>query len=156
MIKQFVQNVFWGDIEYLVIDTPPGTSDEHMSVMEALSDFPNKGAVLVTTPQLVSVNDVRREITFCQKTGIPVLGIVENYSSFTCPNCRDCTPIFAENGGELLSKETGIELLAKIPIDPNLVRCGESGQNFMKTFEDSQVAKLFIQLQRKIIEKTLQ
>jgi len=154
MIKQFVQNVFWGDIDYLVIDTPPGTSDEHMSVMESLNDFPNKGAVLVTTPQLVSINDVRREITFCQKTSIPIIGIIENYSSFTCPNCHDCTPIFQENGGEILSKETGIELLGKIPIDPNLVRCGESGQNFMMTFAESDVAKIFMDLQSKILERT--
>jgi Mrp family chromosome partitioning ATPase len=152
MIKQFIENVYWSDLDVLVIDTPPGTSDEHMSVMESLKSYPNKGAVLVTTPQLVSITDVRREITFCQKTGIPIIGIVENYSSFKCPNCDECTPIFAENGGELLAKEAGIELLAKIPIDPDLVKCGESGQNFIETFGESDVAKIFDKLQARVRE----
>lgn len=90
MIKKFMTEVCWGDLDYLLIDTPPGTSDEHLSVMENIKtlNFENYSAVLVTTPQNIAVNDVRREITFCKKLGIPIAGIVENMSGFTCPNCK--------------------------------------------------------------------
>lgn len=87
MIKQFLTDVDWQDIDYLVIDTPPGTSDEHITVMENLRQFKNKGAVIVTTPQAVAIEDVRKEITFCNKTGIPILGIIENMSGYVCPFC---------------------------------------------------------------------
>lgn len=90
MIKKFMTDVAWGDLDYLLIDTPPGTSDEHLAVMENIRNmnFKDFSAVLVTTPQNLSVNDVRREITFCRKLGIPISGIVENMSGFTCPNCK--------------------------------------------------------------------
>ncbi|CAG7819360.1 unnamed protein product [Allacma fusca] len=141
MIKQFVSTVDWGSLDYLIVDTPPGTSDEHMSVIESLAGFDNKSAVLVTTPQLISVGDVRREATFCEKTGIRVLGIVENMSGFVCPNCKDCTDIFAAGGGQLLATETGLDLITKIPIDPNLTKSGENGTNFVKAFQDSPAAQ---------------
>lgn len=82
MVKQFLTDVAWGELDYLIIDTPPGTSDEHITVMENLKDVKCDGAVIVTTPQLVAIEDVRKEITFCKKTGIPILGIVENMSGF--------------------------------------------------------------------------
>ncbi|KAM4655950.1 cytosolic Fe-S cluster assembly factor NUBP2 isoform 1-T1 [Amazona ochrocephala] len=87
LIKQFVADVAWGDLDFLIVDTPPGTSDEHISTVEALRPHKLLGAVLVTTPQAVSVGDVRRELTFCKKTGLRVLGIVENMSGFVCPHC---------------------------------------------------------------------
>ena len=87
MIRQFLSDVHWQDTEYLIIDTPPGTSDEHISVMENLRAFNPDGAILVTTPQAIAVNDVRRELTFCRKTGIPVIGIIENMSGYLCPHC---------------------------------------------------------------------
>ncbi|KAJ7305784.1 hypothetical protein JRQ81_010150 [Phrynocephalus forsythii] len=88
LIKQFVTDVTWGELDFLIVDTPPGTSDEHISVVEALRPYKPLGAILVTTPQAVSVGDVRRELTFCKKTGLRVLGIVENMSGFVCPHCR--------------------------------------------------------------------
>jgi len=118
MIKQFLTDVVWGDLEYLIIDTPPGTSDEHISVMENLKSLNCDGAVIVTTPQEVAIEDVRKEITFCRKTGIPVLGIVENMSGYVCPHCSDCTNIFSSGGGGELSKLTGIPLIGTVPIDP--------------------------------------
>lgn len=87
MIKQFIRDVYWDKLDYLIIDTPPGTSDEHMSLLETLKESA-KGAVLVTTPNLVAVSDVRREITFCRKTGLNIIGLVENMSGFVCPNCQ--------------------------------------------------------------------
>ncbi|PNJ05094.1 NUBP2 isoform 14, partial [Pongo abelii] len=104
LIKQFVSDVAWGELDYLVVDTPPGTSDEHMAAIEALRPYqplgalvvttpqvPPPGALVVTTPQAVSVGDVRRELTFCRKTGLRVMGVVENMSGFTCPHCAECT-----------------------------------------------------------------
>ncbi|XP_027745389.1 cytosolic Fe-S cluster assembly factor NUBP2 isoform X5 [Empidonax traillii] len=87
LIKQFVTDVAWGDLDFLIVDTPPGTSDEHISTVEALRPYRLLGAILVTTPQAVSVGDVRRELTFCRKTGLQVLGVVENMSGFVCPHC---------------------------------------------------------------------
>jgi Mrp family chromosome partitioning ATPase len=87
MIKQFIQDVAWGDLDFLIIDTPPGTGDEHISLMEHLKDFSPSGAVVVTTPQDVAVADVRKELSFCRKVGVPVLGVVENMSGYVCPHC---------------------------------------------------------------------
>ncbi|CAG2120180.1 unnamed protein product, partial [Medioppia subpectinata] len=88
MIRQFLTDVNWGELDYLIVDTPPGTSDEHISVVECLKEFRNPdGAVLVTTPQALSIGDVRREITFCRKGNINILGVVENMSGYVCPHC---------------------------------------------------------------------
>ncbi|KAL2298731.1 hypothetical protein Nmel_014322 [Mimus melanotis] len=92
LIKQFVTDVAWGDLDFLIVDTPPGTSDEHISTVEALRPHQLLGAVLVTTPQAVSVGDVRRELTFCRKAGLRILGIVENMSGFVCPHCSVSSP----------------------------------------------------------------
>merc|ERR1712210_409164 len=104
MIKQFLTDVAWGERDVLIIDTPPGTSDEHITVMEALRGVQVEGAVLVTTPQAVAVGDVRRELTFCKKTGLKVLGIVENMSGYVCPHCSTCTNVFSSGGGKALAE----------------------------------------------------
>lgn len=88
MILQFLSEVDWGDVEYLVIDTPPGTSDEHLSAAQYLLNAGLTGAIIVTTPQEVSLLDVRKEIDFCHKTKIPILGVVENMTTFVCPKCK--------------------------------------------------------------------
>lgn len=90
MIKKFMNDVIWNDLDYLLIDTPPGTSDEHLSVLENIKahKYANYSAVIVTTPQNLAVNDVRREITFCHKVDIPISGIIENMSGFVCPHCK--------------------------------------------------------------------
>ncbi|XP_052614618.1 cytosolic Fe-S cluster assembly factor NUBP2 isoform X2 [Peromyscus californicus insignis] len=94
LIKQFVSDVAWGELDYLVVDTPPGTSDEHMATVEALRPYRPLGALVVTTPQAVSVGDVRRELTFCKKTGLQVIGVIENMSGFACPHCA---PLFSRS-----------------------------------------------------------
>ena len=101
MIKQFLTDVAWQNRDILIIDTPPGTSDEHITVMESLRTVKVDGAVLVTTPQAVAVGDVRREVTFCKKAKLKILGIIENMSGFVCPNCNDCTNIFSKGGGKV-------------------------------------------------------
>ncbi|XP_057236612.1 cytosolic Fe-S cluster assembly factor NUBP2 isoform X1 [Malurus melanocephalus] len=113
LIKQFVTDVAWGDLDFLIVDTPPGTSDEHISTVEALRPYQLLGAILVTTPQAVSVGDVRRELTFCRKAGLRILGIVENMSGFVCPHCSECTNIFSKGGGEELAKHTGVPFLGE-------------------------------------------
>uniref|UniRef100_R4G860 Cytosolic Fe-S cluster assembly factor NUBP2 homolog n=1 Tax=Rhodnius prolixus TaxID=13249 RepID=R4G860_RHOPR len=119
MIKQFLHDVYWQDIDFLVIDTPPGTSDEHITVVELVKDVCD-GAILVTTPQNVSLDDVLREITFCEKTKIPIIGIVENMSGFVCPSCKDCTNIFSSGGGIALAEKKKIPFLGTLPIDPTI------------------------------------
>jgi len=137
MIKQFLEDVVWGALDYLVIDTPPGTSDEHISVIENLKQWNPDGAVIVTTPQNVAISDVRKEITFCQKIGLPVLGVVENMSGFVCPHCSECTNIFSSEGGMLLARELNLNFLGRIPIDPELMKASEQGKNYVEMFPNS-------------------
>ena len=98
MIAQLLLEVAWGDLDVLVIDSPPGTSDEHIALVSNLNSQPElksrSGAVLVTTPQMASLQDVSREINFCRKTGINIYGVIENMSGFVCPHCNECTNIF--------------------------------------------------------------
>ncbi|XP_023236712.1 cytosolic Fe-S cluster assembly factor NUBP2 homolog isoform X1 [Centruroides sculpturatus] len=116
IIKQFLEDVYWQDIDILIIDTPPGTSDEHLSVVENIKQLKPDGAILVTTPQGVSINDVRRELTFCKKAEIPVLGIIENMSGFVCPNCSECTNIFSTGNGKLFADNANVKFLVHIKI----------------------------------------
>ncbi|KAJ1878629.1 cytosolic Fe-S cluster assembly factor cfd1 [Kickxella alabastrina] len=121
MIKQFLADVYWGDLDYLLIDTPPGTSDEHLAAVEYLQEWNPDGAVIITTPQAVALADVKKEISFCTKVGLPVLGLIENMSGFVCPHCAECTNLFSTGGGEGLAKHMEIPFLGRAPIDPNLV-----------------------------------
>ena len=135
MIEQFVNDIYWGDLDFLLIDTPPGTSDEHISIAGFLRGQ-IKGAILVTTPQSVSLIDVRREYSFCKKLEIPVLGLVENMSGFVCEHCRECTNIFSQGGGEQFSKDNNIDFLGMVPIDPMFTQLIDNGE-FYANFKDS-------------------
>lgn len=111
MIRQFLNDVCWEELDYLIIDTPPGTSDEHITVMECMKEVKCDGAIIVTTPQEVALEDVRKEVTFCRKTGISIIGVVENMSGFVCPNCQECTNIFSSGGGKSLAELVKVPLL---------------------------------------------
>ncbi|XP_056285558.1 cytosolic Fe-S cluster assembly factor nubp2 isoform X2 [Pseudoliparis swirei] len=137
MIAQFVCDVAWGELDVLLVDTPPGTSDEHLAVLENLKKHRVDGAVLVTTPQAVSTGDVRREITFCKKTGVRILGIIENMSGFVCPHCSECSNIFSKGGGEELAKLTGSTFLGAVPLDPLLSTSIEEGRDVLQSFPQS-------------------
>eukprot|EP01112_Ceratiomyxa_fruticulosa_P019224 TRINITY_DN6262_c1_g1_i1.p1 TRINITY_DN6262_c1_g1~~TRINITY_DN6262_c1_g1_i1.p1 ORF type:complete len:272 (-),score=59.58 TRINITY_DN6262_c1_g1_i1:110-925(-) len=137
MIRSFLDDVCWGELDYLIIDTPPGTSDEHIAVCEHLHKYNPDGAVIVTTPQQVSLNDVRKEISFCRKLELPILGVIENMSGYVCPHCEECTNIFSSEGGRLLAEETHTKFLGKIPIDPSLGWCGENGKDFISSYPTS-------------------
>ncbi|EPQ30158.1 uncharacterized protein PFL1_02274 [Pseudozyma flocculosa PF-1] len=121
MIKQFLGDVRWGPLDYLVIDTPPGTSDEHISILEYLRTF-QPSAVMVTTPQAVSLADNLRSLDFTRKTNLPLLGLIENMSGYVCPHCEECTNVWGKGGGEALAQRERIHFLGRIPIDPGLVR----------------------------------
>lgn len=132
MIKQFVTDVNWGPLDYLIIDTPPGTSDEHLTLCEVLRDFHPAGAVVVTTPQDVSTDDVKKELSFCHKLDLRCLGIVENMSGFVCPYCAHCTDIFSKGGGKKLAEMYEVAFLGAIPIDPNLSLAEDQGRAFVR------------------------
>lgn len=135
LIRQFLEDVSWGDLDYLIVDCPPGTGDEPISVMQLLG--PSAQAVIVTTPQDVAIDDVRRSINFCRQTHNPVLGLVENMSGFVCPHCRETVDIFNTGGGEKLAAESQISFLGRIPLDPEMVKAADAGESVLKTRADS-------------------
>jgi Mrp family chromosome partitioning ATPase len=139
LIKQFLKDVEWGELDYLVIDTPPGTSDEHLSVNSLLKESGVDGAVLVTTPQEVSLLDVRKEIDFCRKAGIRILGLVENMSGFVCPKCTHQSQIFkvTTGGGRRLAKKMGLPFLGSVPLDPRVGMACDYGESFVDNYPDS-------------------
>ena len=139
LIKQFLEDVAWGDLDYLIVDCPPGTGDEPLSTLQLLGQ--DAEAVIVTTPQGVAVDDVRRSVTFCQQLGNPVFGIVENMSGFVCPSCKETVDIFTSGGGEELASEMHVRFLGRIPLDPEIVRAGDEGYVFVKTHHESPAAQ---------------
>ncbi|RCI11518.1 hypothetical protein L249_7716 [Ophiocordyceps polyrhachis-furcata BCC 54312] len=132
MIRQFLRDVIWGETDYLLVDTPPGTSDEHISLVETLHGEARPaqmaGAVVVTTPQAVATSDVRKELNFCAKTNTRVLGVVENMSGFVCPHCAECSDIFGSGGGRSMADQFGVPFLGSVPLDVQLVALLEGGQ----------------------------
>ncbi|MCE5199830.1 MAG: Mrp/NBP35 family ATP-binding protein [Armatimonadota bacterium] len=141
VIKQFISDVDWGELDYLVVDSPPGTGDEPLSVIQLLEN--PDGAVIVTTPQDLSTADVRRSINFCHKMNLAVLGVIENMSGFICPHCGERTDIFKSGGGEKMAKEMGVPFLGKIPIDPKIVEASDSGTPYIYHYAKTEAAKAF-------------
>ncbi|KAF7283751.1 hypothetical protein GWI33_023000 [Rhynchophorus ferrugineus] len=148
MIKQFLSEVDWGQLDYLLMDTPPGTSDEHLSAVTYLSQANLTGAILVTTPQEVALLDVRKEIDFCRKTNIKILGVVENMSKFICPCCAKESEIFPANtgGARGMCEELDVPFLGSLPLDPKVTRCCDEGKNFIEDLPDSPVIKALDQI----------
>jgi ATP-binding protein involved in chromosome partitioning len=139
VIQQFLNDVDWGDLDYLVVDSPPGTGDEPLSVCQ-LIEKPT-GAVIVTTPQEISLLDVRKSVTFCKQMGLPIIGVVENMSSFVCPHCQQTIDIFKKGGGEKMTKEMGIPFLGYIPIDADIVHSADQGISFIQKYAETNAAK---------------
>lgn len=147
VIKQFLRDVLWGDLDYLIIDSPPGTGDEPLSICQLIHDL--AGALIVTTPQKVAAVDVRKSITFCRKLNVPVLGIIENMSGFACPNCGVITHIFPAGGGRTIAQDMQVPFLGSIPIDPKIAQAGDDGRAFTQQYRDSPTAEFM----RTVIEK---
>lgn len=140
MIRQFLSEVDWGQLDYLILDTPPGTSDEHLSATTYLGKTDGDwGAVLVTTPNEVSLLDVRKEISFCRKMKVPIVGVIENMAAFVCPKCTTQTEIFpAKTGGaKAMCTEMDVPYLGSLPIDPRLTKACDEGKDFVQEFAGS-------------------
>ncbi|MCK4511708.1 P-loop NTPase, partial [bacterium] len=125
VIKQFLRDVEWGDLDYLIVDSPPGTGDEPLSVAQLIKGV--DGALLVTTPQVVSTNDVRRSIGFSRQLDLPILGVIENMSGLVCPGCGTKIDVFGSGGGASMAEEMGVPFLGRIPIDPEFVTACDAG-----------------------------
>ena len=146
-IRQFIGEVEWGELDYLIIDSPPGTGDEPLTVAQTISDAK---AIIVTTPQEVSLADVRKSISFCKTLKMEIIGLVENMSGFTCPHCNKMVDLFGSGGGEKTAIAAGIEFLVRIPFDHNVVSCGDNGISLQEKYSDSHASKLFAELAEKI------
>ena len=150
MIRQFLRDVEWGDLDFLVIDLPPGTGDEPLSVCQLIEN--PDGAVVVTTPQEVALADVRRSIDFCRQLNTPVIGVVENMSGFICPHCGKNTDVFKSGAGEAMAAEMNVPFLGKVPIDPDITRSCDSGRPFVQHYAQSNTAIAFARIAKPILE----
>jgi len=154
LIAQFLKDVDWGTLDYLIVDTPPGTSDEHLSIVQLLKESGIDGAVLITTPQEVALQDVAREIDFCRKVGVRILGLVENMAGFVCPNCKAESQIFrpTTGGAVRLAKETGVELLGSVPLDPRIGKSADYGVSFLDEYPDSPATSAYLDIIQRLKE----
>ncbi len=149
VIRQFLTDVAWGRLDYLVVDSPPGTGDEPMSIAQLVGS--SAGAIIVTTPQEVAISDVRRCVTFCGELSLPVMGILENMSGLVCPKCGERIDLFKRGGGVALAQEMGVPFLGQIPMDPEVVTAGDAGIPLVRDGPQSPAAKAFTDVVRSIL-----
>ncbi len=142
-IRQFISDMDWGELDYLIIDAPPGTGDEPLSVAQTI---PNVKAIVVTTPQKVALADVRKSINFCKTVKVEIAGVVENMSGFVCPHCSETVDIFKSGGGENLARELDLPFLGKIPMDPRVVMAGDEGTPYLSSDADSPATRAFAEV----------
>lgn len=150
-IKQFLEDVEWGDLDFMVIDSPPGTGDEPLSVVQLIKDI--DGTIIVTTPQDLALLDSRKAVNFAKKLNMPVLGIVENMSGFVCPHCGKKTDLFKTGGGEKAAKEMDVPFLGRIPIEPEIVTSGDEGKPFIQFHSENQTSRIFAEIVDQVIKK---
>ncbi len=150
IIMQFLADVNWGELDYLIIDSPPGTGDEPLSVCQLIPGA--SGAIIVTTPQDVAVLDARKSAQFAKELKIPVAGIIENMSGFICPHCHIETNIFKKGGGEKAAEELKVPFLGRVPFQPEFVEFGDKGTPFVSFQEKSKSAEAFMGIVDKIKE----
>jgi len=146
-IRQFIGDVDWGDLDYLIVDSPPGTGDEPLTVAQLVKDAK---AIIVTTPQEVALADIRKSISFCRTVKMEIFGLIENMSGFECPHCNKMVDLFGTGGGEKTAKEAGIPFLGRIPFDPRMVSCGDSGVSYQGENRNSSVTKAFTSIVEKM------
>lgn len=146
-IRQFIADVEWGELDFLIIDAPPGTGDEPLTVAQTI---PDAKAVIVTTPQEVSLADVRKSISFCRTVKMDIFGLVENMSGYICPHCGEQVDLFGSGGGEKTALDAGLPFLGRVPFDPKVVACGDNGQSYQEAYPDSPVTEAFESLARKL------
>jgi Mrp family chromosome partitioning ATPase len=148
-IKQFLSDVAWGELDYLIIDLPPGTGDESLSIAQLI---PGRTAIIVTTPQDVALLDSRKAVGFAKKLNMPVIGILENMSGLECPHCNKQIELFKIGGAAKAATELGIPFLGAIPIDPKIVETGDSGEPFVMKYSKSKSAVEFNEIVKKVEE----
>ena len=151
-IKQFLGEIEWGDLDYLIIDSPPGTGDEPLSVCQLIPEA--DGSIIVTTPQDVAIIDSRKTVRFSQQLKIPVVGIIENMSGFKCPHCDKSIDLFKIGGGQKAALSLNVPFLGGIPIDTKIVETSDDGKAFIYDFANATAGKAMQEIVNKIIEKT--
>ena len=151
VIRQFISDMEWSDLDYLVIDSPPGTGDEPLTVAQTISDAK---ALVVTTPQEISLSDVRKSINFCKQVKMEMLGLVENMNGLKCPHCGELIDLFMSDGGKKTAESAGIKLLASLPIEPDVVKKADKGELTQLDQDGISFSDEFNRLVDQIIEQT--
>ena len=149
VIRQFISDVHWGRLDYLIIDSPPGTGDEPLSVAQTI---PGAKAIIVTTPQEISLADIRKSINFCRTVRMPTFGLIENMSGFVCPHCAKPIDLFGTGGGFKTALAMNVPFLGRIPFDPKMVECADAGQSYLERYPDSEVTQAYNQVVATIME----
>ncbi len=150
-LRQFVAEVKWGDLDFLIVDLPPGTGDEPLTIAQLLEDA--DGAIIVTTPQDVALLDSRKSVTFAQALKLPILGIVENMSGLICPHCHNTIDLFKVGGGERAAEQMGVPFLGRVPLDPNVVLGGDDGSPIVLRDKSNPASKAFDEMVERLLEK---
>ena len=151
VIGQFLSDVNWGSLDYLIVDLPPGTGDEALSIVQLAPNV--QGAVIVTTPQDVAVLDAIKAIKFIEKLELPVIGIIENMSGLVCPHCGDTIDIFGRGGGEKAARELGVPYLGAIPLDPAMVKAGDEGRPYVLRHADTPTWKAVDAVMENVVKR---
>ena len=148
VIRQFIADVEWGELDFLIIDSPPGTGDEPLTIAQTI---PDARAIIVTTPQEISLADVRKSINFCKTVKMEIYGLVENMSGYACPHCGETIDLFGIGGGERTALATGTTFLGRIPFDEKVVACGDAGVSYQEKYPDSPVTQAFGEIAEKML-----
>jgi Mrp family chromosome partitioning ATPase len=151
VINDFLSKVNWGTLDYLIIDLPPGTGDESLSIMQLLPDL--DGAIVVTTPQEVALLDSRKAANFVRELNIPILGLIENMSGFHCPHCGEVTNLFGKGGGKAAAKELDLYFLGDLPLDHRVMTLSDEGKPFIISSKDTPVAKAFQHIVERLLKR---
>ncbi len=153
-ISQFLSEVDWGPLDFLVVDLPPGTGDEALSIIQLAPNV--RGAVIVTTPQDVATMDARKAAKFVERLGIPVIGIVENMSGLVCPHCKEEIDLFGTGGGKNIAEDLGVRFLGSIPLDPELRKAGDEGRPFIIRNKDNATWKAVDHVMEELVKEVEQ
>lgn len=151
VIQQFLSDVNWGALDYLIVDLPPGTGDEALSIIQLAPNV--QGAVIVTTPQEVAVLDAVKAVKFIEKMELPVIGIIENMSGMVCPHCGDIIDLFGRGGGEKAAQDLGVPFLGSIPLDPEMVKAGDEGRPYILRHADTPVWKAIDTVMENLVKR---
>lgn len=149
-IRQFISDIDWGDLDYLIVDSPPGTGDEPLTVAQTI---PDAEALIITTPQEISLADVRKSINFCKQVNMKITGVVENMSGFVCPHCGKKTSIFGSGGGKVMARQMDVPFLGEIPLDSQMVEMGDKGKLDVLTEKaDLEINKVYEEIVNRIVK----